>query len=746
MNRAGLELRAARWRRHHQIRTLMFALAAGLAAAAMVARASSAMATVAAIGAGAAIWVWHRWKTPAVDAATIAAHLDRVCPVLEESATLWLRDPGSLDLVARLQLARLDAAWMALPTKDALGHPTSADLRPPVAAMLAAVAAVTFAIAWPTPVSERVAADARPANAGVVSVTNPIALTDVTLRVEPPAYLEHPARIVNALDGELAAGSRATWHLAFSGNITGIALRVAGTAEEIAAVPLGDGRFQATYTIDHTLLYQLVVEPANGSRAVWPEIHAIKAIPDTPPQVSWVVPTTARTLIDPVQAMSASVRLAVTDDHRVARVHLVATVAKGSGEGVKFREQEIPLAPEAPIADGASVFGRTLDLAALGMEPGDELYFHALASDLRSPAPNVTRSEARFIVLQGPDTDLTQPGTAIAGVNLVPQYFRSQRQLIIDTERLLAERAELSEEQFRARSEDIGVDQKLLRLRYGQFLGEEFAPDAAGAPETLLAESAPTTSALTPDHDRGAATREAAIERAVEAQHAGHAESVERDGRPKTLEEIAAPFVHQHDVAEAASLHDVQVKASLRGVLAAMWEAEGFLRTIRPAEALPAENRALELLKALQQADRVYVKRIGFEPAPVRIDERRLRGDLADIPAQAVSTLPRPLENEAVTAVRRALTLLGEQGLHPGNQADDRLVAAALASAAQNDPGRFVQPLEIWKRHGLNVSDPDQRRLVRAALWTLMPPSTITPARERDASDLGRRYSDALGR
>jgi hypothetical protein len=59
------------------------------------------------------------------------------------------------------------------------------------------------------------------------------------------------------------------------------------------------------------------------------------------------------------------------------------------------------------------------------------------------------------------------------GVDLMPDYFRSQRQLIIDTEKLIADRNKLPQKEFNSTSNDLGFDQKALRLRYGQFMGDE---------------------------------------------------------------------------------------------------------------------------------------------------------------------------------------------------------------------------------------------------------------------------------
>ena len=69
----------------------------------------------------------------------------------------------------------------------------------------------------------------------------------------------------------------------------------------------------------------------------------------------------------------------------------------------------------------------------------------------------------------------------MAGINLVPQYFRSERQLIIDTEKNSSPTARRcpTRNSAPAPTTDLGADQALLRLRYGQFLGEDQEDGAA---------------------------------------------------------------------------------------------------------------------------------------------------------------------------------------------------------------------------------------------------------------------------
>jgi hypothetical protein len=738
MNRDTLERRAARWNRQRRANAQLIALAVGLVTAAAVVRTSLVGAIGAAwVSALVAWWVMRR-RTTRVTPEMIAAHLDRSCPTLEESASLWLRDASQLSLVEALQLKRLEAAWAELPDREDVGGPPRGGLRWSIAgcALAATAVAVLVLITPPNPSPSSIKS-AEPAMAMAVSrAPLPAVLVEATIHVQPPEYLAQAAWRIDGLDGEVPEGATLTWTITLNGDASGISLE--GLEAKIEKI--SEGRFRADVILSATRFYRLAITPHDGSRIVWPQLHTLKATRDLPPRVTWQEPAMARTTLDPARGRPmVNVRLAAVDDHGIADAKLVMTVAKGSGDSMKFRERELVLDRGSVLADGSLPLTCVLDLVALGLEPGDEIYFHALVTDRRKPVNNLTRSETRFVVLGGPSTEVAEPGVAFAGVNRVPQYFRSQRQLIIDTERLVADQPTMNDVTFRERSEEIGIDQKLLRLRYGQFLGEEFEPTSIGAPKEAQGIA---FAAQVRGQDRTAANRAAAIDRAVEAQH-DHPVVPPNDGRPKTAAEIAAPFTHLHDNAEAATLFDLQVKTSLRAVLAAMWEAEGFLRSGRPAEALPAENRALQLLKDLQEADRVYVKRVGFDSAPLKIEERRLRGELETIPKRVQVAAPVPPRNAAEEVIRAVLRGMGARS-EVVDVGDSALVDERLTRAAQEQPEIFALALEVWRRRAAGLSETDQATL-RTALWSLLPATDEMPRSDADgATTLGLKYRDAL--
>jgi hypothetical protein len=126
--------------------------------------------------------------------------------------------------------------------------------------------------------------------------------------------------------------------------------------------------------------------------------------------------------------------------------------------------------------------------------------------DNHAPTPQTGRSSS--VILRLPSAEVAL-GAELEGriKKTLPAYFRSQRQIIIDAEALIRQRRSLAAEDFVKRSDAIGVDQRILRLRYGQFLGEE----SEGAPKPPPTSDLPTSDTPTADghdddhdHDHGA--------------------------------------------------------------------------------------------------------------------------------------------------------------------------------------------------------------------------------------------------
>ena len=716
-----------------------------------------------------------------VNAALVARHLDRAHPELEESSHLWLRPAPSLTLLERLQLDRLNRAATRLsdrlPPRASLGQPPRHRGLTVLFAFvgLALILAVEIGVAFRRVRSPSVAT-AVAAPRTVLSTPAPIStpvwpkITGGGLTITPPAYTGHPPRQAAGFNADIEEGATVAWRVALDQPVREAHLVFGSAAtDRLPLRPTADQALRAARPVTETSLYTLAATLPDGTPWTPPEVYSLKIIKDQPPTLRILQPVEARTIIlpsppppsndsvapaSPAHSATCFVEVLAGDDYGIADAHLVATVAKGSGEAVKFREQSLPFDgddEEAPAPGSPAKtrrLTRTLDLAALGLEPGDELYFFVEARDNREPTPNRTRSETRFLVLQGPDKPAFSTGRGVAGVNLVPQYFRSERQLIIDTEKLLADRPTLSDHEFRSRANDLGADQALLRLRYGQFLGEdqEDGPAADHAEVNLnpLQASAPVHA---PGPRAAASVAEAFLQEHAEQDSAGGSDET-RDANlraaptiPQSADQIRQPYVDSHDTQDKATFFDQASKGTMRDALSAMWAAEGSLRVAQPQDALAPEHRALDILKDLQQSARAYVQHVGFDPAPLKIDERRLKGDAAGVPARLSEPTPAVPTDAARAVVRAALA-------GPMQEDTLRRVDPILTAAATRQPDEFLGGLQALHRLLANAdgaANAADGRALEGALLRLLPPALPLPDRTvEDEATLDAPYFQAL--
>jgi hypothetical protein len=286
---------------------------------------------------------------------------------------------------------------------------------------------------------------------------------------------------------------------------------------------------------------------------------------------------------------------------------------------VKFREVKWPVGNtnfhEANIS-------KNIDLKALNFSPGDELYYYWAAFDNKTPEPNFTKSDTYFVVFK--DTaSKDESDLATMAMNILPEYFRSQRQIIIDTEKLIKKRNRIKQAVFNAESNEIGYDQKVLRLRYGQYLGEEFENSIGAAPHE--AEDGDFMKGFVHAHDsEEQEDNHEHEEHGHEHEHAAENPNANQD----PLAALMAEYVHSHDDAETNTFYEQSTRSLLKMALEQMWQAELHLRLYEPEKAIPFENKALSYLKEAQQKARVFVKKTGFDPPPIKEKEKRLTGEL----------------------------------------------------------------------------------------------------------------------
>ncbi len=660
--------------------------------------------------AGSVLWIRHRVRR--YDAAWLAATLDARRRDLDDSSALLFADTASLGPLQRLQQTRLRTRLAQRPLPD---------LRPAWAwrtwmlAWLGAGCVLALVWLWPVMTGAR-GTQTTPVAARGNATTTP-ALESATLDIQPPAYTGLDAEVAHGLDAKAPAGSRLRWRLAVSGRPETVALAFLDGRH--VPLALDDGIWTGTEILETSQLYRVRIAGAEDAGA---PLHRLDAVADSPPQVRVLVPETTLQLRTDGQRQWSLV-FEARDDYGVAaqaRLRIVRT--EGTGENQTFHGHVRTLSGEGPARQRR--FATTLDIDAFGLQPGEDLVAQLEVHDGRRPQPQAGRSPS--VILRWPPPALPDiEGLEGLARDILPAYFRSQRQIIIDAEALLEARPTLASERFADRSDALGVDQRLLRLRYGQFLGEESEgaarpPPTADAHDHDRAHEAPLPRpSVSPggifadgsdapperpaaevdahDHAHDAASTAGTAEGAHDHGDHDHGDGAPADGVFGRAGDVVAAFGHTHDLPEAATLLDPKTRETLRSALREMWQSELHLRQADPALALPYAYRALEFIKQVQEADRIYLPRLGSRLPPID-ENRRLGGDregLASRPLAPLSSVEaaaaphmawRALADARDTDITPVLDALQDWVRDAGTRLDDPLAVVAAIDGVRQDP------------------------------------------------------------
>lgn len=700
----GHHLRAARQRVLLDI--LALGLPVVLALAALGLRGLQMAGALVALVLGTAVLGWiavRRMKR--FDQAWLTAALDAHAPGLEDSADL-LFQPAQGGL-AGLQRARLQAR---------LAEAAAVDLRPDwsrrwipwTAAVSAAV--ILAALLWPATASVRLG----PEEAETASAPRAPKVTTALLRITPPAYTGQRPFDVGGLDARAPEGSRIEWVLGFKPHPDAAILSFPGEA----ALPLrrDGGRWLGGRVFARSALYRIEAPGMARQR-----LHRLELAPDAPPVVHVVTPDSSLTLVTPGQPRFAPV-FEVRDDYGVeATAQLKITVTKGEGENITTTVRTQSLAGQG--AARLKRFSPVLDLAREGLAQGGDMIVQLIVSDNRSPARQTV--EGPSVILRWPAAMGLADGLDGMAKQVVPVYFRSQRQIIIDAEALIAQRGKITPDAFLERSNNLGADQAQLRLRYGQFMGEQ----AEGAPHLDL----PTSDAPALPIDDGASPPAKA-----EPEHHDDGDGHDHGGAVdlNDMKSVVAEFGHAHDTGDAATLFDPGTRSTLAQALDAMWDSERALRQGKPKDALPHAYKALNLLKNAQQAGRIFLARTPPKLPPVDLS-RRLTGKREGIAPGRLAPVTRDAADTPAVEVWRAL----------GERPNAPVPLDALTRWVNANQHRLADPLALSAAIDTVRNEPecqDCRRKLRALLWTALerPPAAV---HRRDPADTrGRRYLDAL--
>jgi hypothetical protein len=638
-----------------------------------------------------------RWYARALNAA------DRR---FDDSAELLLADSATLPALAQLQQRRLQ-------TRLAEHVP---DLRPawPPLALCGSVAlagVILLLSLWsPHPVTAPVPT----ASESESAVAVPVRLVSGRLDITPPRYTGIATSQGDTLDARVPEGTQLRWQLGLQPPPRAARLVFHdGRTLELAR----DGaQWSASSTITAAALYRIEIDadtPLADARR-----YRLDVIADTPPQIRVDAPDRTLSLRESTQnAWDFDIR--ASDDYGLGEATLEIVRAQGSGENIAVKQSTQRLRGDGSARERR--YRHRIDLTAHELAAGDEVIVRFEVPDNRAPQAQRSRSASYILRLPPPLADDSVGMDGLVRTTL-PAYFRSQRQIIIDTEALIAERPKLSEEQFIERSDALGVEQKILRLRYGQFLGEEF--ESGGAHDTPSPAEKSTKDKKDGDDDHAAEPGE-------------HAHDDAAPTAPKRFGDagnVLAEYGHTHDHTEAATLLDPDTKRILRVALEAMWQSELHLRSGRPQQALPYEYTALEQIKLVQQATRIYLARVGLELPPVD-ETRRLSGERAGLRDGTNAAVAASAPDADLDAVWQALrggsspdwTRWDAWQQRRGMQSADALDLAAAADSLRRD-----------------ASCAPCLRELRDRVWPLLPRASAASAGRPATDAAGRAYLDAL--
>jgi hypothetical protein len=651
----------------------------------------------------------------------LAMYLNRHYPALKESADLLIKSdeelPGLQLLQKRMTAQQFDAIYPTIKLPHHVGRAIGIfGLSIVLSAVLSAFSNKSDLSGEGTTASER--------TMRVEKGNLPIKIKSSTITIFPPGYTQINTQSSRDFNLEIPEGSKVVWDITFEEGVVD-PLIIFSARDSINLIKKGVA-YRLEKTFNAPVFYQLAWHSVD-SQTQYSSYYEIDVIKDHPPVVG-IDSLNQFIVLKEKDKLKINLKATLADDYGLHQAQIVATVSKGSGEAIKFREERLSFDSPPKISGKNLKAIKVLDLLRLGLQPGDELYLYVEAVDNKTPTPNYTRTETYFIELQDTSSTVTSSEAGLS-VDLMPEYFRSQRQIIIDSEKLLKEQRRISKGNFNAKSNDLAHDQKVLRLRYGEFLGEEF--QSSEGPQNSISGLDADDVKKTFGHVHDSENANNQVEEKKVDKNPSH---VPKESAPDKTANLLDDFVHAHDGDEEATFFIQSIRSKLKAAVTIMWDAELYLRLYQPEKSLPYQYQALKLLKEISQDSRIYVHRTGFDPPPLK-EEKRLTGDLKEIRNSTAD------ENhdyaELYPNIRASLPeiekLLQKHSLTLSQNQKDILTKAAqeLGEIELKKPGAYLKTLSLLSGvihdEGRSIEKKNSLLKIRESFWNVLPQKTMTP-------------------
>jgi hypothetical protein len=501
----------------------------------------------------------------------------------------------------------------------------------------------------------------------------------VTVSLIPPAYAGQPVRTV-AFGETIAALVGSVIRVDGAGAVPDSALRVQESTDSAIGIARGvrvsatnDG-WRATVQVGSAPL-ALRLRDTRGERWL-----LVTPVVDSIPIVSLTLPD-ADTLV-----MDTTAKLRVTgtarDDIALRDARIEYIVSSGGGERYTFTSGVLD-ARRGALGRSVAV-SAVLDFAALKLTPGDLVHVRITARDNNAlSGPSMGSSDTRTIRIPRADER-----DSVAVEQLPPSPVDtsviSQRQLLLQTERLVTRMRSISRETMLAESQRIGGSQARLRKQVSDIVFARLGDNPSGEHAHYAGDGH--------DHGRGELPATSVLEAASRAT-GGLNSMLDSDGDETPVVALNRPLLEAYN---------------------AMWDATRALQGGTPREALDPMRRALAAIQRARAAERVYLR--GTPPAAlVDIEKIRLTGtDSAKFETRrALNALPAADRRIA----ERVLRVLASFARRDASSLDSlrlvRLDALASAPTLAAALGDAIADVEV----GRDVT----QRLLRVRRLALQP-------------------------
>jgi hypothetical protein len=425
---------------------------------------------------------------------------------------------------------------------------------------------------------------------------------EMTIRITPPAYTGlSPTQVNGDAPIRVLVNSKLDFQLRVTGPAQGAHMSFGGAASEMRFA--GAGGYEGTLKASSPGAVEIKL--LGDDRLVPPPlVRSIDVYGDTAPEAKIDDPKSDQ-LLATIPERPMTIRWSATDDIGLDAVTLKYIRSRGDGDAAKFLGGEVPVAVAAKESSRKWSGLAQFDLRKLEAQSGDSFVVWLEARDKNPFANNTGRSGSLIIAIPSPEQAKLNLGDLKP--NEISRFLLSERQIIINTERLHASRRSISSAEFLQQSNNIASDQREFKNSFSQLINIEGGPGEVSSTASVEERA------------------QAAVDERTE--------------------------VHNHGIPDAPEGAPDHVRDLILAIRS-MWDAEDALSIGDTSNALVAEKAALAGLKRAQTSVR-YIPPIAAKHSPVD-QKRRYQGELTEIKSRLERYTQRG-ETKNALAIREAL-------------------------------------------------------------------------------------------